>query len=166
MRKIIGSGAVLGLLLLVSQVAYAQYEPSGPLDLSATTPSAGSPVHLEGSGYAPNSAVTITIESTPKTLVTTTTDATGSFSVTVTIPGGYSGAHTLVATGVAPDGSVRTLASPIEVAVPDAPNTSAASEPVARQRADSFVLAFAGAGIAIVSLMTLMVIRRRSSPGA
>jgi hypothetical protein len=37
------------------------------------------------------------------TLTTTLSDSTGAISAEVTVPAGYTGAHTLVATGLGPD---------------------------------------------------------------
>jgi hypothetical protein len=72
---------------------------------------------LTGTGFAANTPVTIGIYSTPQVLTTTLTDSTGAFSAQVTIPTGYTGAHTLVATGLGPDqATLRTLTLPITIA--------------------------------------------------
>jgi len=65
---------------------------------------------VTGGGFAPNTPVVVAIYSTPATLTTTTSSQSGAISVTVTIPAGYTGSHTLVATGEGPGGVNRTLA--------------------------------------------------------
>jgi hypothetical protein len=77
----------------------------------------GKQITLRGSGYKPNSAITVAIYSDPQVLTTVFTDANGSFEVTVTVPAGLAeGKHTLVASGVDSDGNVRTLTLPVTVA--------------------------------------------------
>ena len=71
---------------------------------------------MSGSGYMPNSTVTLLIYSTPQILTTVVTDATGSFTVTVTVPAGLApGKHTLVASGMDTHGNVRTITLPVTV---------------------------------------------------
>jgi hypothetical protein len=71
---------------------------------------------LTGSGFAPNSPVTVGIYSVPAALVSTTSDGAGDVSVEVTIPQGYSGSHTLALSGIAPGGAARVLTLPVTVA--------------------------------------------------
>nr|BFE58338.1 hypothetical protein GCM10020063_028640 [Dactylosporangium thailandense] len=57
------------------------------------------------------------------TVGTVTTDGTGAFSATVTVPAGLDpGSHTLVAAGLAPDNTVRYLTAAVTV-VPAAVTT-------------------------------------------
>jgi hypothetical protein len=77
---------------------------------------AGATMTLTGSGYLPNSTVSLIIYSTPQVLTTVVTDATGSFTATVTVPAGLqNGSHTLVASGVDPAGNVRYVTLPVTV---------------------------------------------------
>ena len=86
--------------------------PAGQTD-SVT---AGKQVTLSGSGYLPNSTITLIAYSSPQVLTSVVTDATGSFTVTVTVPDGLeSGHHTLVASGVDPTGAVRYVTLPVTV---------------------------------------------------
>lgn len=86
--------------------------PAGPI--SSVT--AGQKLTLVGTGFAPNSTVQVTVFSSPVSLGTVVTDATGSFSVEVTVPADLAnGTHTLVATGIAPDGSTRNLVITVTV---------------------------------------------------
>jgi titin len=82
----------------------------------ATTPEAGETITVSGSGFAPNSEVTLVIYSTPQTLGTVVTDQNGAFSKAVTIPSGLSGPHTITSMGVDPDGAARVLALGVTVA--------------------------------------------------
>lgn len=105
---------------------------SGVVPVSATvptsngdlTPAAGSTgsvtpgtkVTLSGTGYMPNSTVTLLVYSEPQVLTTVVTDGTGSFTVEVTVPDGLAaGQHTVVASGIDPLGNVRTMTLPITV---------------------------------------------------
>ncbi len=75
---------------------------------------AGDVVDISGSGYLPRSTVTVVVYSTPTVLDGLVTKADGSFDTDVTLPADLpEGAHTLVATGVAPDGRTWTLTQPI-----------------------------------------------------
>jgi hypothetical protein len=70
----------------------------------------GHDVKLHGTGYMPNSLVSVIIYSTPQVLTAVQTDASGSFDVTVTVPAGLAnGHHTLVAAGVDPSGQTRYM---------------------------------------------------------
>lgn len=76
----------------------------------------GSTVRITGSGYAPNSTVTLIIYSTPQVLATTVADGDGNIDVTVTVPDGLAaGDHTLVAAGVDAAGNAHYLTLPITV---------------------------------------------------
>ena len=78
--------------------------------------SPGATMTLTGSGYLPNSTVSVIIYSSPQVLTSVITDATGSFTVTITVPKGLeSGQHTLVASGVDPSGAVRYVTLPVTV---------------------------------------------------
>jgi len=76
----------------------------------------GQQVKLHGTGYQPNSLVSVIIYSTPQVLTAVQTDASGAFDVTVTVPAGLaSGNHTLVAAGVDRSGQTRYMNLPITV---------------------------------------------------
>jgi titin len=84
---------------------------NGDLTLPAgakSTVASGKTMTVSGSGYAPNSTVTLAIYSTPQVLTTVVTDGSGNFTATVTVPAGLAaGNHTLVAAGVDSSGTVR-----------------------------------------------------------
>jgi hypothetical protein len=77
---------------------------------------AGSKVTLTGSGYLPLSTITLVIYSTPTVLGTVQADANGNFSYAVTVPAGFSGAHSLVASGVGLNGRPRNLRMDVTIA--------------------------------------------------
>ncbi|WP_432967767.1 fibronectin type III domain-containing protein [Dactylosporangium sp. CA-233914] len=97
----------------------ADVPPSaGKVDNSSGTDVApGEQITLSGTGYQPHSTITVAIYSTPLTLATTTTDGSGAFSIAVTVPAGYTGTHTLVASGVDNSGQPRYLTLGIDIAV-------------------------------------------------
>ncbi|MDG6110239.1 fibronectin type III domain-containing protein [Dactylosporangium aurantiacum] len=79
--------------------------PQATLDLDTGTRSGlllpGSSVTVRGDGYAAHSTVTLTMYSTPVSLTSVVTDATGSFVTQVTLPAGLAaGQHAIVAQGV------------------------------------------------------------------
>ena len=135
---------------------------NAPLTLAATqgtaTLTAGAPVVVKGSGFAPNANISIGVYSSPTDLDALTADATGSFSDSVTIPASFSGAHTLVAEGVAPDGSARVLETPITVRAA----SSAGTLPFTG--ANTALMALSGLGLIVSGLAlirTAAVSRRR-----
>jgi hypothetical protein len=166
MRRFIAASAAVLLLLLVSQAVLAQYEPTGPLTLSSTTPTAGGHLTVSGAGFASDSQVQVTIESEPVLLATVITDSAGAFTEVVTIPASLSGEHMIIATGTDPAGSVRVLASTVVVAALSAPATSTSAVPATdRQGSDPIVLAIAGAGIVTMTGLLLVLTRRRRPLG-
>jgi titin len=161
MRRFITVAATTLLVLLAAQVALAQYQPVGTVGLSTTSPAAGASITVGGDGFAPASEVRITIESSPVLLATVTTNAGGAFSVEVTIPPGMSGTHQIVATGTDPEGSVRVLATTIQVrAAVGVPDTSAIDPDTTVRGSDALILAIAGFGIAILTAGLLLAMRR------
>ena len=80
------------------------------------TPAAGGAVTVSGGGFAPATQLTIELHSTPVVLGTTTTDAYGNYSATVTIPADTApGAHSIVVSGLDPDGAPRSVSVAITV---------------------------------------------------
>ena len=165
MRRSIVFAAALLLLLLRSQAVLAQYGPGGDLSVSNATPSAGSEITVSGEGFAPTSPVQITIASSPQLLATVESDASGAFSVTVSIPASLSGQHTISATGTDAAGSVLVLTAVVEVAASTVPPTDTSPLPgTGRSGSDGLVLAIAGAGIVLMTSVLLLTTRTRRSP--
>ncbi|MGZ5385251.1 MAG: hypothetical protein ACXWH0_14880 [Acidimicrobiia bacterium] len=164
MRRFLAASTALLLMALGSQAVLAQYQPTGTLAVSQVTPTAGGPVTISGSGFAPLSPVQITIESSPVLLSTITADSTGAFATQVTIPASFAGAHTIFAIGTDSTGSVRVLAAPVSV-VGVGPPGEIPSTDAAPNRSDPFVFALAGAGIVLMTGILLLVTRRRRPLG-
>lgn len=115
----------------------------------------GDKVTVHGTGYAPNTLVSVLVYSTPQVLTTTMTDASGSFTVEVTVPAGLAdGHHTLVAAGADPSGQMRYLTLPITV--------TGGSAELAYTGASVLTPALAGLGALVLGAGLLLVSRRRS----
>jgi hypothetical protein len=94
----------------------AQHCAVAPPVVSTTTPTAGSAITVSGGGFAPNTALTIELHSTPVVLATTTSDGSGNYSVTIVIPSDTPpGVHQIVTTGLGPSGQVLTSSVTITV---------------------------------------------------
>jgi hypothetical protein len=132
-------------------------ESDGDLTLPPGTKAsvaAGKTITVSGSGYAPFSTVTVLVYSQPQILTTVVTDATGSFSVEVTVPAGLAaGQHHLVAAGVDPNGELRYLTLPITV--------TDGGATLAYTGADVVVPAVGGLLAVLVGAGLLLVARRR-----
>jgi LPXTG-motif cell wall-anchored protein len=106
------------LVALGGTAAAQQYPPeSGQLQTSDSEVPPGGDLQIEGCCFADGSTVTITIESEPRVLGTTTARADGSILARVTIPADMpAGTHTVKATGPAADGGgTLVLATVIRV---------------------------------------------------
>ena len=135
---------------------------NGDLTLPAgakSTVAPGKTMTISGSGYAPNSTITLAIYSTPQVLTTVVTDASGNFTATVTVPAGLAaGNHTLVASGVDSSGNVRYVNLAVTV-------SSGGKATLAYTGAD--VVPPALGGLAAVALGTgLILVRRRAARSA
>jgi hypothetical protein len=140
---------------------------NGDLTLPAgasSTVAPGTTITVSGSGYAPGSTVSVAIYSTPQVLTTVVADASGNFTVTVTVPAGLAaGEHTLVASGVDNAGNPRYVNLPVTVSASGTATIAAAT--LAYTGAD--VLAPALGGLAAVAVGTgLIVVRRRAARSA
>jgi hypothetical protein len=82
-----------------------------------STADPGEEIVFIGTGFAAFSTVVMTLYSEPIVLGTVVTDAQGSFRKAVTVPVALLGSHTMVAQGVAPDGTPRAMKLAITVAV-------------------------------------------------
>ncbi|BFU44971.1 hypothetical protein [Krasilnikovia sp. MM14-A1004] len=93
-------------------------------DGNITTAEPGQRITFVGTGFASFSTVNITGYSDPLLLGTAITNAAGDFRKAITVPPGLAaGEHTLVAQGVAPDGSPRSMAVDITVRAAGLPVT-------------------------------------------
>ena len=123
---------------------------------SSGTVAPGKTITVTGTGYAPGSSVSVVIYSTPQVLTTIVADASGNFTVEVTVPAGLAaGSHTLVASGVDANGVLRYVTLPVTV-------TSAGSAQLAYTGADVLLPALGGLAAVVVGA-GLIVVRRRSA---
>jgi hypothetical protein len=86
--------------------------PTGDTD---TTPAPGETMTITGSGYAPNSIVTVVIYSSPITLGQVQTDGNGNFSLAVSVPQSVLGKHTIASLGYDSNGNLHVLTLPVTV---------------------------------------------------
>lgn len=79
---------------------------------------------MSGSGFAPETPVTVGMYSAPVRLATATTDAGGSFSAQVRVPkSAAAGPHTLVAIGATTAGPEQTLTQAVTLTISTASPT-------------------------------------------
>lgn len=152
MRKLLLS-TMLGAALLAAtapNVYGIDYPASdGAAALTPSSGDAGDPTEVAGCGFAPGVSVAISIGSEP--VATTTADAQGCISETVTLPNGLSaGNHEISATGLNPDGGTHTLSASFTV------NGS-----IAFTGANSSLYAGVGAALLAVGALFIVVTRRR-----
>ncbi|MPQ99771.1 LPXTG cell wall anchor domain-containing protein [Modestobacter sp. I12A-02628] len=142
--------------------------PSTPLTLTTdrgaiSTIDPGQALTVVGTGFRPFSLATIVIYSTPIVLGEVMTDAAGDFRTTVTVPASLeAGAHSLVASGTAPDGSSRYLRMDV---VMDAPAPAAVTDggPQLAETGASIALpVLAGLGLLAAGAGLLVAARRRA----
>ncbi len=143
---------------------------------SSDTVVAGRTATFSGSGYAPLTRVTILMYSQPQVLTSVLADATGAFTVTVTVPAGTApGQHTFVAAGVDGLGNTRYTTMTVTVSASGAAAVTAtgaatatagaaASGPVlANTGADLGLPLAGGVGLLVVGGGLIVAARRRSA---
>ena len=92
-----------------------------------STVEAGKNVIVKGTGFAPESTVTLTLHSEPVEVGTATTDANGDFTAEVTVPADTeAGDHTVVAESTTP---AVTASAPLTVTAPPAPAEDPSAAP-------------------------------------
>ena len=95
--------------------------------VAPSTVEAGKTVTVKGTGFAPESTVTITLHSEPVEVGTATTDENGDFTADVTVPADTeAGDHTVVAESTTP---VATASAPLTVTAPPAPAEDPSAAP-------------------------------------
>jgi hypothetical protein len=82
---------------------------AGTIDGVPATTNPGETFTASTSGFAIGAPITWGIYSTPQMLTTSVADPAGKTTARLTIPAGFAGFHTIVATGIAPDGSQRVV---------------------------------------------------------
>ncbi|MGZ4648356.1 MAG: fibronectin type III domain-containing protein [Blastococcus sp.] len=143
--------------IAVGEVAAPTSVPSS--DGTLTRPSGatggvvnGEKIELHGTGYKPNSLVSVIIYSTPQVLKSVMTDGTGSFTVTVTVPAGLAaGNHTLVAAGVDNAGHMRYMTLPVTVSASGQATLAYTGASIVTPAIAGLVALVAGAGLLVAS---------------
>jgi predicted secreted protein len=112
-------------------------------------------------GFAPGAPITWGIYSSALTLASSFADSAGNASAQLTIPAGFAGLHTIVASGLAPNGSAYILSASTTVATPislaQLPSTG---EGVGTSPYTAMLLL--GLGLVLVLAVSLRRKRRRS----
>jgi hypothetical protein len=121
--------------------------PSMDSDLGGDDPVQGGTIVVSGDGFQQDSTVVLALYSAPLVLGTATADADGAFSMTLTLPDGYVGNHTILASGVDPDGEPRFLTLSIDVVAGEGGGLPATGGPVALLLLLGATLVAAGGGI-------------------
>jgi hypothetical protein len=114
----------------------------------------GEELTVVGTGFLPYSTATIVIYSTPTVLGTVQTDGAGNFSKAVTVPKSLAaGRHTLIASGVAPDGTDRFLkmAVTVDQATSSAKSLAFTGASIATPVLGGLVALVAGSGLLVIS---------------
>ena len=169
-----GTTYTVTVVALSAEGDSAPSEPSEPVTPVAPTPPAAPPatnltltttegdikvaepgqdIVFVGTGFAPFSTVVVSIYSAPTVLGTFTTDANGNFTAPVTLSEQMSaGHHTVVAMGVAPGGSPRSMALTVTVHAAGNQHRPGGHRPRRRPDADDRhrALAATGTGLVIV----------------
>lgn len=92
-----------------------------------STVEAGKTITVKGTGFAPESAVTLTLHSEPVEVGTATVDENGAFSAEVTVPANTeAGDHTVVAESTSP---AVTASAPLTVTAPAVPSAEPSASP-------------------------------------
>jgi hypothetical protein len=88
--------AVLAIAGLWGSSAASAYSGTGSAGISDSTPNAGGTDTGSGNNATPGGEVDGYIHSSPVFLGSTVADSSGNWSLTITIPSSYSGAHSLI----------------------------------------------------------------------
>ncbi|HEX8769366.1 MAG TPA: hypothetical protein VF711_01215 [Acidimicrobiales bacterium] len=106
----------------------------GAVTVSPSTVAPGGTVQVSSSDWKPDSDVTAVLRSDPVMLGTLTANASGAVSGSLTIPAATAtGTHTLELSGIGPNGTPRTVSTPLTVATSSgtgAGGTSTGGDPV------------------------------------
>ncbi|MGY1702123.1 hypothetical protein [Geodermatophilus sp. SYSU D00766] len=146
--------------------------PSTPLKLTTdqgadTELSVGEKLTIKGEGFMPFSSVSVIIYSEPRVLTTVLADAQGRFEVEVTVPSDLpAGNHSLVASGVDPDGNEHFLRLDVTVDEAGAVAVTTASSSggaLAFTGAEPLVPALLGGATLVGGGLLVLVSRRRKA---
>jgi hypothetical protein len=94
------AAATLAVVAFSPPAEGAPYSGQPTLSVTTQTPAAGGSLVLTGLGFGVNEDVSDTLHTVTYTLAGAHTDSSGGFSVTVTLPAGVTGSHTIVSKGL------------------------------------------------------------------
>ncbi|MFW3170619.1 hypothetical protein [Geodermatophilus sp. CPCC 206100] len=132
--------------------------PSTPFTLTTdkgkiTEAAPGQQVTIIGTGFAPNSTVTVIIYSEPQVLGTALTDANGNFQKAFTVPANLpAGQHSLVASGLDANGQQRFMRMDVTVAAAGTATGAKSGDNLAYTGAEPLVPALLGLGALAVGV--------------
>jgi hypothetical protein len=121
-------GIALVALLFGATSAEAYLGTSVSISVGQSSVGQGGSVPVSGSGFQPNSEVTLTLRPGSAVLGTVTADSAGHFSTSVTVPAGTSaGSYQIVATDQIGDSAIAAVTVTASTTTPGAPfNTGVA----------------------------------------
>lgn len=136
------------------------------LQLNQSSASRGEQVRLAGAGYAPNSSVQLTLNSDPMSLGSVTTNGSGAFTHTVTVPAAAPiGSHTITAAGVDPSNNAFVLSAAFEVTAAGAPGVAGSlgetSGNLPRTGTSTIAMVMASVALMAVGIVLVGTARRR-----
>lgn len=166
MKRLLLIALLVLAVVAVPSAALAQYPPTvGDLVLNKTIVEPGETVNVSGSGFCPNSQVTVRVKDNQGNVVATlgtfTTNSTGSFSGTVTVPSTLApGRYTMESTGQSADCvATRVLSANFTVRAAAA---AVAQGPLSATGADVLPWLIAALAVIVVGAGLWMYSRRRS----
>jgi hypothetical protein len=165
--NVVRTNSVIRLLLVaalavIALPAYAAAQTGYQLDnLSTSTVAPGGSVTVYANGFQPGSTATITLESDPVLLATTTAGSDGVVNETVTIPADTpAGQHEIVVSGVGRDGEPKQVRFPITITGTAAAGSGGSLVATGTDIGLALIIGTIAAGIGVVLLSTA---RRRQS---
>lgn len=152
--------AVLGIM--IASVAFASSANAAPytnapsIAVSTTSPAEGSTITVTGTDFDANSTVNLTLYSQPYALGSVTTDSSGAFAASVTLPNGVTGSHTIVGQGPSSSASVSIEIYSNSQGSGNASGNNAAGNNGSGSSGGLASTGFAVAGIGVVGLALLI----------
>jgi LPXTG-motif cell wall-anchored protein len=169
LKRLIALGG-LAVVAMAAPATAQQYPPAvNSLTINDTTPCPGQLVTVQGRTFAPGGTATVVLTSGPVTLGSATADAASAIALQATIPADTPpGAHTITATGPAPNGQTLTLSLAIRVAPAGDCGASRASGGLPRTGDDTSIpLAKIGLGLlALGGVIYSLAAKRRKALSA
>jgi hypothetical protein len=147
-------------------------EPTAPVVAApaagrdANVTNTGNTITVSGSGFGPDTDVTVVLHSDPVTLGIAHTDANGNFTATFTIPSGVpAGDHTLVFTGVDAAGNPIVVEQAVTLTGTMTASPRAATGAILPVTGiDALALALSATGLLFAGAVALLAGRRRAAP--